>query len=125
MKGVDLLKGFIENAAFDIDIEAYKAKIEAIQKENILYSNENLIGPLFYMTGVGKTVLAQNLKKIGAKKIIITIRNQFDLLDSIYRQYIMEGGVASFDFFIGEWRFSFNLKHLRFYKLIRYYCDLY
>ncbi len=77
------------------------------------------------MTGLGKVSLAENLKRIGANKIIITIRNQATLLDSIYRQYIQEGGVASFDFFIKEWRFSFNLKHLNFYRIIKFYKNLF
>jgi len=121
----DILEGISENAALDVEIDNYKAEIAKLQSKNLLYSNENLIGPLFYMTGLSKTDIAQNLKEIGFEKVIITIRNQYDMLDSIYRQYIMEGGVARFDFFIGDWRYSFNLKHLRFYRLIKYYHSLF
>lgn len=122
----NLLGDIARCSTLDIDFERIKTEVESLGEEKtILYSNEGLIGPLFYSTGVNKMEIANNLKEVGTEKIIITIRNQISLLESIYKQYIQEGGVAKFDFFINKWQYSFNLNHINFYPLINYYSKIF
>jgi hypothetical protein len=77
------------------------------QGKNII-SFESLIGEIFNKL-INNTLIAQRLAKLFPEaKIIITIRNQYDLIESLYRQYIHEGGTKKFRDFI-------NLKNGQFY----------
>jgi hypothetical protein len=122
----DILAGLSRSSTLDLDIESLMEKVNSIkQKRKVLYSNEGLTGPLFCTTGINKKEIADNLKIIGVDKIIITVRNQVDLIESIYKQYIQEGGVSKFENFINDSRFSFKINHLNFSTLIKYYSDLF
>lgn len=77
------------------DGEALRARIEdACAGESALFSYEPLTG-LHYQTGfVNRTLIANRLKALGFDRIIITIRNQFDALESAYKEYVRNGGVV-------------------------------
>jgi len=61
-------------------------------------------------------------------KIVVFIPNQFDMIDSLYRQYVQEGGGCSLPGFLAlqfPSRVSFSLDHLCYDKLIKCYQDLF
>jgi hypothetical protein len=67
---------------------------------NVLSSYEPLTG-LHYRSGfVNRTLIATRLKALGFERVIITIRNQFDALESAYKQYVRSGGVLKFDDYV-------------------------
>lgn len=121
----NLFPGMSSKSSFDVDLDRINEKLNSLGHDRILYSQEGLVGPLFYNSGINAKEIADNLKKLNVSKIIITLRNQVSLIDSIYRQYIQEGGVARFNHFIKGWRYSFDLDHLNFYRLINYYSSLF
>jgi hypothetical protein len=60
--------------------------------------------------------------------IVVFIRNQFDMIDSLYRQYVQEGGACSIHRFLDlqfPSRVCFSLDHLCYDRLIRCYHDLF
>lgn len=64
--------------------------------ESTLFSYEPLTG-LHHQTGfVNRTLIAQRLRRFGFERAIITIRNQFDVLESAYKEYVKNGGVLRF-----------------------------
>ena len=92
------------------------------QREDSLYSYERLVGKM----GVGtyNYQIAERLKKLGFKKIIFTIRRQDKIVESLYRQYIQEGGVLKPSSFVKDRRY-FRTSHLDYYQLIVHYADLF
>lgn len=80
------------------DFEDSKKRIEAAWggNENALFSYEPLTGLDYRSAFVNRTQIAQRLKKLGFERVIITIRNQFDALESAYKQYVKSGGVLKF-----------------------------
>jgi hypothetical protein len=64
--------------------------------DSTLFSYESLTG-LHYQTGfVNRTLIARRLRMLGFERVIITIRNQFDVLESAYKEYVKNGGVLKF-----------------------------
>ena len=91
-----------------------------------LFSYELLTG-LHHQTGfVNRTLIAKRLRELGFERVIITIRNQFDALESTYKQYVESGGVLEFDDYI-----SFDLNKPRYlypeyfdyYSIYRLYAE--
>lgn len=87
-----------------------------------IFSDEGMVGPLFYNSGINQKEIADKLKALGFKKIIITIRDQVKLVDSVYRQYIMEGGVGKVGEFFNR---IFSLDYCNYYSLVAYYLKLF
>jgi len=75
----------------------FKTRAQLIQLHNsnlnMLFSNEQLTGHHIKTEFPNRTQIARRLKAAGVNKIIITIRNQSDVLESSYKQYIKSGGV--------------------------------
>ncbi len=69
-----------------------------------LFSYEALAGHHIKTEFPNRSQIARRLKAAGVNKIIITIRNQTDVLESTYKQYIKSGGVLKLSKF-------FNLKN--------------
>lgn len=96
-----------------------------------LMSFEGLCGAPFIYKGLGRSAIAGRLKELGFNKVIITLREQESLIDSIYRQHILQGGVVRFKDFIdidGKFNLynrSFNLEYLNYYKLIKLYREVF
>lgn len=90
-----------------------------------LFSFESLVGPMFFVSGANRRTIAMRLKELGFKKIIITIRNQYSTIESIYKQYIQQGGVLGFnDFVTGKKKTYFKvfkLNFLNYHSLINLY----
>jgi len=82
-------------------LEFDEAMIKAFQiQKGQLYSLERLTGEM--RTGTYNAEIAHGLKKLGFRKVIITIRRQDKIIESIYRQYIQQGGVLKSKNFIAE-----------------------
>ncbi|MEA3444533.1 MAG: sulfotransferase domain-containing protein [Bacteroidota bacterium] len=90
-----------------------------------LFSYEALVGPLFNNSGMNKKNIADRLKKLGFTKIIISIRNQTKLLESIYIQHIQEGGVARPSTFFDRGKMMFDWDYGNYFRLIKYYIELF
>jgi len=59
----------------------------------MLISDEALTGHHMKTEFPNRSQIARRLKAVGVSKIIISIRNQVDVLESTYKQYIKSGGV--------------------------------
>ena len=101
-----------------------------------LISYESLVGNIFYKLN-NNILIADRLKQtFPDAKIIITLRNQTDMVLSIYRQYIQEGGAMSLNAFLnyrgGKFSFSYefddhklNIESIRYLATIEYYINLF
>jgi len=65
-----------------------------------LFSYEPLTGAHYRSGFVNRTLIARRLEALGFDRAIITIRNQFDALESAYKQYIKSGGILKFDEYV-------------------------
>ncbi len=104
--------------------------------KRILLSHENLIGAIRRggINGYMTKELGLRLKAVfGDAKIIIFIRNQFDIISSAYFQYIRAGGTYSIGKYLHHKMFNeefnkillFSFKHFEYDKIIKYYEDLF
>jgi len=93
------------------------------QNPNTLYSFESLVGNMG--TGLYNVEIAYRLKAMGFTKIIISIRNQQKMLESLYRQYIQQGGVVKSKAFFDEKMGLFNWHYCDYYPLICKYVQLF
>lgn len=117
----------------DIDLDKEKAKFSDYlkAKETCLFSFESLAGAPFIYKGANRSLIPKRLKYYGFERIIITIRNQTDMLDSMYRQYVVQGGVMNFTNFLNlnkKWPMSihpFYDGYLDYDKLIKVYFDVF
>ncbi|MEP5234103.1 MAG: hypothetical protein ABJQ86_04790, partial [Cyclobacteriaceae bacterium] len=78
-------------------------KTYGLERTN-LFSFEGLVGAPFIYKGLGRSEIPERLRTLGFDKIIITLRDQEDMLDSLYRQYVIQGGVVRFADFIDRKR---------------------
>ena len=122
-----LFNDVYRRSTLEFDAAAVLSEIESHQvKDNglpHLYSCELLVGEI----GLGtiKKEIADRVKQLGFKKIIITIRNQKRILDSIYRQYIQQGGTAKVDEYFNGRSPLFDYGYCSYYALCSYYIDLF
>ncbi|MEP0369137.1 MAG: hypothetical protein ABJN36_00805 [Cyclobacteriaceae bacterium] len=98
-------------------------KTYGLERTN-LFSFEGLVGAPFIYKGLGRSEIPERLRTLGFDKIIITLRDQEDMLDSLYRQYVIQGGVVRFADFIDRkrnWNLyqrSFNLDFLKYDSMV-------
>ena len=102
-----------------------------------LISNESLLGNFYVFKSINNTMIADRLKLLFPNaKIIITIRNQYDLIESLYKQYLHRGGVKKFRDFANfknggfnaaynGWSFSVHITLFDYLKLVQYYENLF
>lgn len=69
-------------------------------QRHCLFSYEPLTGAHYRCAFFNRTPIAKRLKALGFDRAIITIRNQFDALESAYKQYVKSGGVLRFDEYV-------------------------
>jgi len=110
-----------------IDIAGIREKISKLEKESIvLLSDERFSGHM--LTGQGAIDYADRIREISNNiKVIICIRRQVDMWESIYRQYIKEGGCHTFKEFYEEEGCGsdfFYLGNLEYSNLVSYYIKL-
>lgn len=96
-----------------------------------LFSFESLAGAPFIFKGLGRSKIPQRLKNLGFDKAVITIRDQVDILDSLYRQYVIQGGVMRCKDFLNrdnKWSLYvrvFNPDYLKYDSLISKYQEVF
>lgn len=128
MEGIEYIdfltcKRILESAYDDTTLEFANATFEEFSmKDHTLYSFERLVGKMG--RGYYKYEIAERLKRIGFKKILITIRRQDSMVESIYRQHIHQGGVLKSKDFIKD-REAFRWSYLDFNSLIDRYIELF
>tara|TARA_B110000003_G_scaffold44186_1_gene41681 strand:+ start:2790 stop:3653 length:864 start_codon:yes stop_codon:yes gene_type:complete len=125
--------------------------VNFIERENIrafFYENEEVIFPnsninIFCdeelsgnihnggLSGFLSRDVAKQISQFENPKAIIFIRNQFDMIQSSYLQYIKEGGNYSIDKYLHHKMYIrsnrtalFSFKHLNYYNLIKQYQEL-
>ncbi len=85
-----------DDTIFDPDAMADRVREHASDAPNALFSYEALTGEHFRSGFVNRTQIARRLRREGFERVLITIRNQFDVLESAYRQHVQSGGVLRF-----------------------------
>ena len=99
-----------------------------VSPKNILLSHEPLTGHHYKTNFPNRTQIASRLKEIGIHKIIITIRNQCDVLESTYKQYVKSGGVLKFSEyfnFTAKGNTYFNLEYFNYFNIINLYSRIF
>jgi hypothetical protein len=91
----------------------------------VMFSYEEFVGPLFYQSSPNLTTPIQRIKELGVTQIVFTIRNQYALLDSIYRQYIQKGGVVRSKDFLDESLRIFAMDYCNFYPIIQHFVKVF
>lgn len=89
-------------------------------------SNEDFSGNM--LNGWNSARNAERLYNIfGKTKVIIMIRNQHDMIESVYRQYVVEGGTFGMKKFLDTARFPLAdmLERFKYDKLIHYYFNIF
>lgn len=96
-------------------------------RDSVLFSYEPLTGePLDGF--VNRTVIANRLKLLPFDKVVITIRNQFDVLESAYKQYVKSGGLLRFQEYVhfdGPSRRCLDPAYFDYDSIYRLYADLF
>lgn len=118
---------------FDFDPQRFKELSSQLKADSLngnnLISWEGFVGDPF----TGAITSHRNANRLQLifpnAKIIVGIRNQFDMVASLYRQYVHEGGACSFSAFLKQsnkrTRIHFSLDYMRFDRLITYYASLF
>jgi hypothetical protein len=89
-----------DDTIFDADGLKHRFEDAWRSRARVLFSYEPLTG-LHHQTGfVNRTPIAKRLRALGFNRVIITIRNQFEVLESAYKQYVKSGGVLDFDEYV-------------------------
>jgi hypothetical protein len=90
-----------DDTIYDPVATTSRLREHAPESSTVLVSYEGLTGH-HYRTGfMNRSQIARRLKQVGFDRVLITIRNQFDAIESSYKQYIASGGVLSFRGYIG------------------------
>lgn len=83
-----------DDTIFDSKAMAGRVQERAAGRK-VLFSYEGLTGE--HRSGfVNRTQIARRLRQVGFERVLITIRNQFDVLESAYKQHVKSGGVLRF-----------------------------
>ena len=83
------------------DEQKIRSELNSIKGEKLLISNENFIGQSIYFNHINRTTIANRLKNIFPDAtIILYLRNQLDLLKSLYSISVMWGEYKTFEQFI-------------------------
>lgn len=126
---VKLFEDVIYLDNLDYDNNQVASVFESFKSAKTLFSHEALVGAPFTFKGLNRSQIPGRLKKLGFGKVIITIRNQVAILDSLYRQYVYQGGVMRINDFLnldGKWNHylrGFNLDYLSYDQLVLLYQD--
>lgn len=100
-----------------------KALGDRINSEKVIISDEEFYGNP-YMGSIDRKRNFDRLHEIFGNDLscIVFLRNQQDLLNSLYNQYVKTGGIASFKDFINykKYPLNFNFSYLVYDKYIAY-----
>lgn len=83
------------------DEEKVIDELKAFKGKKLIISNENFIGQSIYLNHINRTNIAKRLKNIFPEaRIILYLRNQIDLLKSLYSISVLWGEYKTFEQFI-------------------------
>lgn len=85
-----------DDSLYDAAATLAELRRESGGADHVLASYEGLTGHHYRSGFVNRSQIARRLKQLGFDRAIITIRNQFDVLESAYKQYVASGGVLRF-----------------------------
>lgn len=89
-----------DDTIFDVDRAARWLSSALQGAPDALVSYEPLTGAHYRSAFVNRTLIAHRLRLLGFDRVIISIRNQPEALESAYKEYIRHGGVLKFaDYF--------------------------
>lgn len=124
--------GFFDicNKSLDFDVDLLKSEFnEAVSdsKAPSLISYEGLCGDVYHSAANTRTIAHRIYDFNPNSQIIIIIRNQSDMIVSLYKQYVYQGGTMRFNDFMSSTNssISFDLSYLNFYKMISLYKRLF
>ena len=115
-----LFKNTFSNTTFEFDAEAEALKLDGAP--NSLYSLQRLCGNIAKGTYNYEIVL--RLKAMGFKKVIMIIRRQDAMVESLYRQYIQQGGVMKPHDFLNH-DFQWSWAFLDYFQLLSHHVDVF
>jgi hypothetical protein len=128
----------IRQDELSFDYDGIKRDIESqFSNGKNLISNEGLVGTFVLYKGINNKLIADRLFRLFPDaKILITIRSQYRLIESLYKQYVQVGGTASlrefanfrngrFNYSYCEWDLTINPEMFDYLKLIGYYEKLF
>lgn len=130
--GFDWVDKVVNLHDFDFDAKALRERFLADRGpgsgRHAMISFEALVGDVF--AGAWDTCrIAERLRAVlGEARIIISIREQVSMLDSLYKQYLAQGGIGSVKSFLGlrpAGRTHFSLNYLRYDRVVGYYRSLF
>jgi hypothetical protein len=85
-----------DDTIFDAAAMAAAVRERAARGRKVLFSYEGLTGEHYRSGFVNRTQIARRLRRVGFDRVLITIRNQFEVLESAYKQHVKSGGVLHF-----------------------------
>ena len=118
--GLDLLNGLMNHDDYKKEQTLNLLK-PYVKHEKVLISFEGLVSNPFYPDIERSHRIARRIALFEDVHVIVTIRNQYSIIDSLYRQFIQQGGSENFDHFIDEQRGIFDFRYCNYYRLISEY----
>jgi hypothetical protein len=116
----------------DYDLEEIKKQVNGLSESSTtLFSLEALCVSPFVAKAAHRSQVAQNLKALGFDKILVVVRDQLTMLDSLYREYVHQGGTLRFKSFLDlegkrNWaNRQFNVDYLKYHLIIEKYIELF
>lgn len=82
-----------DDTIFDPQAMAYRVQERTAGARTALFSYEGLTGEHYRSGFVNRSQIARRLRQVGFERVLITIRNQFDVLESAYKEHVRSGGV--------------------------------
>jgi len=101
------------------DEEKIKKELSSFKGEKILISNENFLGQSLYFNHINRSIIAKRLKSIFPEAtIILYLRNQLDLLKSLYAISVLWGEHKPFEDFVQTHTDSFTFNDYEKHKKV-------
>lgn len=117
-----------DDSVFDAD--GVRRQIERVfaRGAKTLCSYEPLTGLHYQSAFANRTQIARRLREVGFDRAIITVRNQFDALESAYKQYVKSGGTLQFDDYItfdsSRQRYLYP-EYFEYFSIYRLYAEIF
>jgi len=114
-----------------LEVESIRSQFDKLFKNSSINfcSFEPLIGENHQGGFISRSIIAKRLKSFGFHKIMICIRNQYDIIDSTYGQYIKIGGILKFneyfDFLQDRKKPNFKMDYFNYYLCCKLYASIF
>lgn len=133
-------RAFLTDSALKFDAARASAALEVDAFDDLILCEEELSGNIHTggLFGCFTKEIAQRLRTVlPDAEIVIFIRNQVDMIASVYKQYIKEGGTYSVDRYLHPYRYLprsgfqpakaplFSFDHFDYHALLSLYRELF